>query len=282
MASISTAPGSWRGWRENPRDVARDCAARLARTAHRLRALEHETGTRVVLGLEPEPRCTIESTAEALAFFAGPLARAFGTDVGPRHHVGLCFDVCHAAVVFEDVAASLEALRSAEVPVVKVQASCALELPDASDPAGRAALAAFDEPVWLHQTAQEDAHGDVTVLPDLPEALAETRGGAGPSGRWRTHFHVPVFRAEAVPPLRTTQADLDRVLACVARGEVTRHLEVETYTWDALPEAERRAGSGFDLVEALAREIQHVLGVLASHGVTRADAPAPRAASAER
>lgn len=277
VVSISTAPGSWRGWGEDPAETARDCARRLVHTARRLRALEHATGTRVLLGLEPEPGCTLATTAEAIAFFRGPLAEAFGADVAARRHLGVCFDVCHQAVAFEDVVASLEDLCAARVPIVKLQASSALEAPDGADPAGRAALGAFAEPTWLHQTSTRDARGRVHTVPDLPFALAQRAPAWRAARPWRTHFHVPVFRAGAVPPLVTTQPDLDRALARVARGDLTAHLEVETYTWEALPEGERRAGSGFDLVEALAREMEHVLGVLARNGVTRAgDTPAPR------
>ncbi len=274
--SLSTAPGSWRGWGEEPDEVARGCAYRLVRTARRLRELEHRLGTRVLLGLEPEPRATLESVAETRSFFAGPLREAFGRDVGALHHLGVCYDVCHQAVLFEDVVAGLDALHAAGIPVVKVQASAALEAPDGTDPQARAALRAFAEPTWLHQTACRDARGRVHVTTDLGEALAASEAPWTLSGPWRTHFHVPVFRREAVPPLLTTQPDLDRALARVAAGGLTTHLEVETYTWDALPEAERRAGSGDDLVEALARELEHVEAVLARHGCTREGrAPAP-------
>lgn len=272
--SLSTAPGSWRGWGEEPDEVARGCAYRLVRTARRLRELEHRTGTRVLLGLEPEPRTTIETIAEARTFFAGPLREAFGRDAAALHHVGVCYDVCHQAVLFEDVEATLQALTSAGIPVVKLQASCALEAPDGTDPAARRALAGFAEPTWLHQTACRDARGRVHVTTDLGEALAASTRPWTERGTWRTHFHVPVFRPEAVAPLKTTQPDLDRALARVAGGGLTQHLEIETYSWDALPEAERHAGSGFSLVEALAREVEHVLGVVQRHGAVHQDAPA--------
>src|SRR5688500_10903620 len=67
--SISTSPGSWRAWGEDPEETRRRSAERLASCARGLRELEHETGTRVVLGLEPEPGCTLETSAEAVAFF---------------------------------------------------------------------------------------------------------------------------------------------------------------------------------------------------------------------
>jgi hypothetical protein len=81
------------------------------------------------------------------------------------------------------------------------------------------------------------------------------------------HFHLPVFRAEAAPPLSTTRPELDRVLQVLADQPITPHLEIETYTWDVLPREEREAGSGFDLVDALAREYEHVLDRLRARGV---------------
>jgi hypothetical protein len=76
---------------------------------------------------------------------------------------------------------------------------------------------------------------------------------------------VPVHRDEAVPPLRTTRAALERALRHVATRGTTPHVEVETYTWDALP-AEARAPT---LVESLARELEWALSVLEGAGVRR-------------
>jgi hypothetical protein len=275
VVSISTMPGSWRPWGEGER-VARDCAAQLVACARRLREREEDTGTRVVLGLEAEPRCTIETTREMVEFFRGPLSEAFGRDRGALRHLGVTFDVCHMAVVHEDVAASLDLLRESRIPVVKVQASCAIVVADPRSPAAREALASFDEPTYLHQVGARDADGTRHVAVDLPEALRDEGGAWAGRAPWRVHFHVPVFREVSVPPLGTTRDDLDRVLARVAAGDVTPHLEIETYTWGVLPEAERRRGSGSDLVEALAREYEHVLGVLEAHGVRRVREEAAR------
>jgi hypothetical protein len=259
--SISTMPGSWRLWESGPA-VDRHCAQNLALCARHLRDLEHRTGTRVLLAVEPEPGCTLERTSEAVAFWRGPLAEALRGEASAARHLGLCLDVCHQAVLHEDLAESLDRLAAARVPVHKVQASCALHVDDPSDPAARAALAAFDEPVYLHQVGGPDRASGTLGAPDLRAALEDSRGEWTRRRPWRVHFHVPVFRDRAVPPLRTTRDDLDLVLRRVAEGGVTSHVEIETYTWDVLPEEERRAGSGFDLVEALAREYEHVLGVL--------------------
>ena len=45
-------------------------------------------------------------------------------------HLGVVFDVCHQAVEFEDVGASLDALVAAGVPIVKLQVAAAMRVPE--------------------------------------------------------------------------------------------------------------------------------------------------------
>ncbi|MDJ0974499.1 MAG: metabolite traffic protein EboE [Planctomycetota bacterium] len=268
--SLSTAPGSWRGWNEGPgAEAAR--AREIAACAEGLRHVHEEWGTYVRLGLEPEPRCTIETTDELIRFFNGPLQDALDArDPEARMYLGACFDVCHQSVMHEDVPAALDALAAADVPIVKLQASAALEVPNPEDDDALAALEAFDEPVYLHQVAAPDAEGRIHVAEDLGEVLAGDPAAWRARRPWRVHYHVPVFRPETVPPLTTTQPDLVAALRHVVRTGATRHIEIETYTFDVLPEAERAAGSGFDLVDSLAKEYAFVLSVLEEEGVTRA------------
>ncbi len=267
--SLSTAPGSWRAWNEGP-EAEQARARELAACAEGLRHIHEESGTFIRLGLEPEPRCTIETTAELIAFFEGPLQAAIDArDPEARMYLGACFDVCHQSVMHEDPAAALDQLAAADIPVVKLQASSALEVPNPADADALEALAAFDEPVYLHQVAAPDADGRVHAATDLSEVLSDASGAWRGRRPWRVHYHVPVFRDAVIPPLGTTQPDLTRALRHAVQQGTTPHIEIETYTWDVLPEAERTAGSGFDLVDALAREYAFVLGVLEAEGVTR-------------
>lgn len=264
--SLSTSPCGWRAWGGG--DAAMDaCAGELARCAAGLARLHEETGVHVDLAIEPEPRCYIETTQELLDFFSGPLERALAGSPHARAHLGVCYDVCHQAVVHEDIEAGLASLAEAGIGMGKLQASCALEAPDPRDPAARQALARFDEPVYLHQVGARDAAGDLLMAEDLGAVLADVEGRWREAAPWRVHFHVPVFRAEVVGSLRTTQPELAKALRWVARHDVTRHLEIETYTWDVLPEAEHEAGSGVDLTAALACEYEWVLGILGTEGV---------------
>jgi sugar phosphate isomerase/epimerase len=229
------------------------CLANLMTAAQKLDELHSETGRVVRLAIEPEPFCQIETTAEAIAFFERLRARA--DEVGNRHlveeHIGLCYDVCHQAVEFEDIADSIAALRNAHLRINKVQLSCALELANPRDNSdGRAALAEYVEPRYLHQTFAWRHNREFPSVPDLTRELClDPPAPFADAELWRVHFHVPVNETQ-LGPLATTRPQLEAALAAVAALEYAPHLEVETYTWGVLPE-----GSRPPLVEGIAREL---------------------------
>ena len=171
-----------------------------------------------------------------------------------RRHLGVCYDVCHAAVEFEDAARSIAQLQGAGIGIAKLQLSSAMKLARvAAEDAER--LRAFDEPVYLHQVV-ESGEGGVKRYVDLPEALAEIDAALGKE--WRVHFHVPIFLDELVE-FSTTQSFLREVLALHRDEAISPHLEVETYTWDVLPEHYRNV----PVSAAIARELSWVLEQLA-------------------
>jgi sugar phosphate isomerase/epimerase len=244
--SVSTLPLGWRsGWSEQDTAAAR---ARLRDVADGLAALEQQTGKRVRVGLEPEPGCIVETTEQAVRALDG---------LDPNW-LGLCLDACHLAVQFESAAAALDALDAAGVPIVKAQASAALRAP--ADGTRTAQLTRFVEPRFMHQTRELVGAGFVGV-DDLDEALA---GGLPGESEWRVHFHVPVHLDGG----RTTQPELRELLQGLVGGAVprTRHVELETYTWDVLPGA-MRAGDDAALVDGLARELGWLAGELTGLGL---------------
>ena len=272
--SLSTSPLSFKAWDHGPEHIGQGLE-QLIQVAVGLWGVERAYKQRVHLALEPEPGCTLETTPELLAAFEDLRARAAAAleegrlgQVDALAYLGACYDVCHQAVEWEDAEASLLAIRDAGIPIGKLQASCALELPDPHDDDGRAALARFDEPVYLHQVGARDDGGALHVADDLSDVLDDPAWRD--RGPWRSHFHVPVFRDALVGGLRTTRPELERALRVTAREGLTNHIEVETYTWDVLPDAEKEAGSGFDLVDALEQELRWTLGVLAEEGVVPA------------
>jgi hypothetical protein len=205
----------------------------------------------VRLAIEPEPFCLIETTAEVLDFFQRLWAVAGPAEGAVREHIGVCYDVCHQAVEFEDAGEAVRAMDRAGVRINKVQISCAIQIDHpAENQAAREALRRYVEPRYLHQTFARLPDGRVVGAADLTEALlAAPPADFLAADCWRIHFHVPVD-VTRLGPLGTTRPAVAETLAAVAGLVYAPHLEVETYTWEVLP------GAGpADLVAGLQREL---------------------------
>lgn len=87
---------------------------------------------------------------------------------------------------------------------------------------------------------------------DLPEALKVLN--TTNEEEWRIHFHVPVF-LDNYGSLASTQDQISIVLNEILKNpSLTNHLEVETYTWEVLPEDTR-----LSLGESISRELAWVI-----------------------
>jgi hypothetical protein len=104
----------------------------------------------------------------------------------------------------------------------------------------------------------------VLGVDDLDQALD---GGLPRDDEWRVHFHVPVHLDEG----RTTQPQLRELLEGVfgGSGALTRHLELETYTWNVMPGA-LRPDADAALVDGLARELSWLRDELKTLGLKEA------------
>ena len=261
--SVSTVPGAFKARTHGPAEAGQIASA-LRRHARTLWQLRETTGRTIALALEPEPHCLLETTGDAVRFFGDHLfsrasIAAFVTETGLTaadaeqalvRHLGVCLDACHAAVEFEDPAEALQRLAGAGIRVAKIQISAGLRV-TRPDRASLAALAAFADPVYLHQVVVRRGQILRRHL-DLPQALADET--AQPQGEddceWRVHFHVPLFQ-ERLGPFHNTQPFLDQLLPAATRAGLCCHFEVETYTWDVLPEEHRQ----LPVVDAIAREL---------------------------
>lgn len=251
--SISTLPLGFKP-HAKPDDFEQQCIASLLDLARFLDDLRQRTGKTVRLAIEPEPSCTLETTAEAITFFDRLLNVADGRSLGAvaREHLGICFDICHQAVEFEDVAASIKAIDDAGIRINKVHVSCAIQIDRPRDnDAARAALRRYVEPRYQHQTTARTAAGAVVQVLDLSHELLDAPPPAfRDAAAWRVHFHVPIS-ADRIGPLATTRAALPPTFAAIAALDYAPHLELETYTWEIMP----TSGDPVDLVSALTEEL---------------------------
>jgi hypothetical protein len=261
--SIQTAPLGFKP-RVTGTDVVDSYTEHVLQVAAHLVQLEARTGRLVTLGLEPEPRCFLETTDEAVAYFnnhlytgkaAARLARLAGLPTSEaiaalRRHLGVVFDIGHQAVGFENITASLQKLVDAGIPIVKLQEAAAMHIPQVTD-ATVEALGRFAKTVYLSQTV-ERRDGHLTHYLNLEDAFAAWKQNPGPR-EWRVHFHVPVFLGD-LGTLGTTRFALEEALRFHRATPLSRQLEIETYTWDVLPEHLKTG----DIVDYVCREIEWV------------------------
>ena len=265
--SIQTAPLGFKP-RVTGDDVVQSYTTNVLRVIAHLVQLEKKTGRTVTLGLEPEPRCYLETTDETVEYFhthlytgaaAERLAKATGLNAADAHaaikkHMGVVFDIGHQAVGFEDIPLSLQKLVDAGIAIVKLQEAAAMYMPSVTQKTVDA-LAAFAKTVYLSQTV-EKKDGKLRYFLNLEDAFEAWKSDPGPR-EWRTHFHVPVF-LDDLGAFGTTRFALEQALAFHKKTPLSAQLEIETYTWDVLP-GHLKTG---DIVEYVCREIDWVKGRL--------------------
>jgi hypothetical protein len=268
---ISTSPLSYRHWYkdQDQLDVAiRKSTLNLAVIAEKLHKIYQKTGKLLHLDIEPEPDGILENTQEVIDYYRDWLVPVggkylieklgidgFEAEKCLKEHIRICYDVCHFAVVYEKPADVFKAFEAEGVKVGKIQISAALKAGIPQDKIERqeveALISPFSESTYLHQVVAKDYDGKLNSFKDLPEALVTM--STTKAVEWRIHYHVPIFLAD-YGKISSTQKDIQDVLDYISKKPVCNHLEVETYTWEVLPE-----GINLDLGSSIIRELQWVL-----------------------
>ena len=273
---ISTSPLSYKYWHSPAQypEVFRKTTENILEVILHLIRIRQATGQLLHLDLEPEPDGLLESGPEFFEWYEQHLLplgltylqahagmNAATAEAAIRDHMQLCYDVCHFAVGYEDHAAVVRQLREKKIKTGKIQISAALKAELPADQQQRAAVLQafrqFNESTYLHQVVAREPDGSLKRYPDLPEALAAADQTS--AREWRSHFHVPLF-IQDYGLLRSTQQDIQTVLALQSTTPFTHHLEVETYTWEVLPDALK-----LPLPESIVREMEWVKDFLNQH-----------------
>jgi hypothetical protein len=272
---VSTNPISYRHWFQTEVTLAE---ARKTGTLNMIEVIKelvniyNRSGKVLHLDVEPEPDGIMETGREFIDWFEGDLlelgnpalSEMFGVtrdeaEVMIRRHLRLCYDVCHFAIGYESHATVLEELKTKNITVGKIQISAALKANLDKTQEEKAAVKRsfdlFNEPVYLHQVVARKTDNNLLRYKDLPEALADFDNET--VEEWRAHFHVPISIKE-IGLLSTTQEDITEVLKLQKSDPFTHHLEVETYTWEVLPQQIK-----LPITESISKELQWVVDQLA-------------------
>lgn len=271
---ISTSPLSYRHWFKDSdafAEAVNTATLNILEVVKTLIDIYLNTGKRIHLDLEPEPDGLIESGREYIDWYETQLLRLGVSEISSafeitgaeaealiKQHLCLCYDVCHFAIGYEDHAAVLRELQSKGLMVGKIQISAALKGQFHDTQQHKQMLdefSKFNEPTYLHQVVASDLKGQLTRYPDLNEAVEDFNELT--TAEWRAHFHVPIS-VERIGNLQSTQNDILQLLAIQKQNPFTNHLEVETYTWEVLPEG-LKIPIGQSIIKELDWVIKHAI-----------------------
>jgi len=261
--SVSTLPCTFKEYYPTG-ETLKAIRQNIWKTVEHISRVSCKTGRKLHLGLEPEPLCWLESTAETLHFF-DHLRAEHPKDERLAEHLGVNYDTCHFAVEFEEAQTALACMANYGIKISKIHLSSALKVTPTANV--RAKLETFIDNVYLHQVVARDATGDRTIFSDLPEALARARTLYGEDEaelpEWRIHFHVPLH-APAESPLNNTNDHLLETLNLLGQyPALCSHLEMETYTWEVLPPELKSQ----DVVDQIVGEYEWTLERLRERGL---------------
>ena len=250
--SVSTLPGSFKEFVPN-HDIPEVMIKNLNTCALEIEKLAGPKNLDLHLGMEPEPLGLFETTPETISFFDHLFLQAADPEV-TRKRIGVNYDCCHLAVEFEDAHEGLDSLINHEIRLSKLHLSSALTAKPNESNLQR--LKDFIEPVYLHQVALGQNGRCIGRIKDLDLALASHKAGKiNEADEWRIHFHVPLHASPGGDLGDTRIHVIDTLFWLSKNPKACSHLEMETYTWEVMPE-ELQAGT---VVEQVAREYEWTL-----------------------
>jgi NADPH:quinone reductase-like Zn-dependent oxidoreductase len=170
---------------------------------------------------------------------------------GAARHLGMVYDICHQAVEYEDIASPAHARRRRHAGV---QAAGGRRRARAGSDAGEGRRAAS---VCRHRLSDADRRAAKRQADPLPEPRGRVRCLGARSGPARVAHALS--RAGVPRRPRRLQDDTlrDRGRAEVSpQNKLSPHLEIETYTWDVLPEHLKTG----DIVDYVTSELEWVRG----------------------
>ena len=250
--SVSTLPGSFKEFVPN-HDIPEVMIKNLNTCALEIEKLAGPKNLDLHLGMEPEPLGLFETTPETISFFDHLFLQADDPEI-TRKRIGVNYDCCHLAVEFEDAHEGLDALVNHRIRLSKLHLSSALTAKPNESNLQR--LKDFIEPVYLHQVALGQNGRCIGRIKDLDLALASHKAGKiNEADEWRIHFHVPLHASPGGDLGDTRIHVIDTLFWLSKNPNACSHLEMETYTWEVMPE-ELQAGT---VVEQVAREYEWTL-----------------------
>ena len=228
--------------------------------------INQEQGKTIHIDFEPEADCRLENIEDIIDFFekfllvdlASKLAQELNISLtkAKNHilkHIRICYDICHQAVQFEDHIKNFEKLNNYGIEIGKIQLSSALEIRVQKNKLDnlKKDLNKFRDNIYLHQVVIKKLDSSFIKYRDVPEALEKFEDIN--ESLWRIHYHLPIF-AENYNNFFTTSKEIKTIINVIKYSSIVSCLEIETYTWEILPEALK-----LDLISSIVREYEWII-----------------------
>jgi hypothetical protein len=259
--SVSTLPASFKEFypKGNLPELVFD---HLIACAETIDQLSEEKGLDLHLGLEPEPLGWFETIPETTQFFEHLFKRATDQEM-VRRRIGVNYDCCHLAIEYEDAKEGLDTLRQQGIRLSKLHLSSALRARPTHE--NLASLKSYAEEVYLHQVITAREGRVLERIKDLDLALELADQKNAEADEWRIHFHVPLHGSPGNGLADTREHVLNTMDWLKENPSACHHLEMETYTWEVLPEELRTE----EVSDQVIREYQWTLAALKERGLGR-------------
>lgn len=258
--SVSTVPCSFKEFIKTE-EQRRAMRGNLWRCVEHMAKLSERSGKMLHLGLEPEPLCYLETSAETVRFF-GEIRADHPNDPRLEAHLGVNYDTCHLAVEYEEPADVVRRFQEHGVKISKLHFSSALKVRPTAEV--RQALTAFADDIYFHQVIARASDRTLTRYRDLDVALSQPSTlHSQLSDEWRIHFHIPLHSRPTALFDNTSDHILGVMDILQTNPKLCSHLEMETYTWEVMPpELKNRS-----VVDQLVAEYHWCLERLAERGL---------------
>lgn len=255
-SSITTSPISYKPWikQKNKTYILYKSIINLQQIIKILIDTKKKTGKTIHIDIEPEPTCLIENSKETIQFFKNwliPICKNnFKKKIFNKNkieniikkHIRICYDTCHFSINFENNKTTLNLFEKEKIKIGRIQISSALKIIQSK----KKNLKNFKSEInklnyspFLHQTTKKYENKKIQFK-DIKYCLENINKNS--KAEWRIHCHIPIY-LKKYKIFNTTSHETKSIIKYLSKKKITNHIEIETYTYDAILQSSNKAKS---------------------------------------
>lgn len=222
--SISTLPISYKKWIKKY-----DEPYIFYKSTNYLKNYKISLNKNISIDIEPEPCCEIENYKNFIIFYKKWIDIKKDKSNNAKF-LGICFDVCHFSVIFDKQEKIIKLIKKTKINIGKIQISSALKtiIPKKISQLKRLknTLHILRKSDFLHQCMIKNIN-KIEKYTDIPKLLSLIKKKQ--NLELRIHCHIPVYKKK-FKYMTTTKNEINKINKLLKKTQLTKILEIETYT----------------------------------------------------